>query len=289
MRASSVRADADANAIATSCDEGDLDISNQRVREQPIVQDAGSACQTRLTMRANSFSPNVCYARGSYSAFDASVTAILHLGRDDGTGLGISPRRNLMLMEPAWANKLLQMEAVATLRTTGPSSSPSTTTPTASTLSRVADLKSGSASDSGRSIVACRASSSASVAAPRRTLGPLREGEWAADEKRPREKRCTRMPKPRQRVRLQDGLWLDLNKLLRDGYGPSPATNFRVSGIRWTSSHSGEIASGFVIIKKEGEDRTRGPLPLGPTHFGVRTRRRTTRQTDQRRPRGRSL
>jgi hypothetical protein len=62
------------------------------------------------------------------------------------------------------------------------------------------------------------------------------------------------MARSRQRVRLQDGLWLDLNKLLRDGFGPPSGKDFQASGIRWTSSHSGEIASG-LITEKESEDR----------------------------------
>jgi hypothetical protein len=87
------------------------------------------------------------------------------------------------------------------------------------------------------------------------------------------------MPRTRQRVRLQDGLWIDLNKLLRDGFGPPPETNFRASGIRWVSSHSGEIASGLLAISKEGEDRgslrivmetldQRLELIAQPRHFG---------------------
>jgi hypothetical protein len=62
------------------------------------------------------------------------------------------------------------------------------------------------------------------------------------------------MPRPRKRVRLQDGLWLDLNKLLREGLGqpgkiPGPVQ------IRWTSNFSGEVANAWTTIEREGEDR----------------------------------
>jgi hypothetical protein len=55
-------------------------------------------------------------------------------------------------------------------------------------------------------------------------------------------------------VRLQDGLWLDLNKLLREGLGPPGRIPWPVE-IRWTSSRSGEIAKGWITIRKEGDDR----------------------------------
>jgi hypothetical protein len=62
------------------------------------------------------------------------------------------------------------------------------------------------------------------------------------------------MARQRKRVRLQDGLWLDLNKLLREGLGPPGKVPWPVE-IRWTSSRSGELAKGSIIIGKEGEDR----------------------------------
>ena len=46
------------------------------------------------------------------------------------------------------------------------------------------------------------------------------------------------MPRPRQRVCLQDGLWLDLNKLVREGFmahGNEPLT----VGTDWTSNRKG--------------------------------------------------
>jgi hypothetical protein len=81
------------------------------------------------------------------------------------------------------------------------------------------------------------------------------------------------MPRIRQRVRLQDGLWLDLNQLLRDGLERQDKI------VRWTSSRSGEIAKGSLTMQMEGEDRgylrimmaeldQRLELIAQPRHFG---------------------
>lgn len=62
------------------------------------------------------------------------------------------------------------------------------------------------------------------------------------------------MSRPRQRVRLEDGLKLDVNKLARDGLlarGSEPLT----FGTRWTSNRQGVIASAFSTIQKEGDDQ----------------------------------
>jgi len=86
------------------------------------------------------------------------------------------------------------------------------------------------------------------------------------------------MPRPRQRVRLQDGLWLDLNKVLREGLGPPGRIPWPVE-IRWTSNRSGELAKGSMTIRKEGADRgflrividkldQRLELIALPRHFG---------------------
>ena len=87
------------------------------------------------------------------------------------------------------------------------------------------------------------------------------------------------MPRPRQRVRLEDGLWLDLNKLLREGFLPR-GNKPLVIGTRWTSNHLGEIASAIITAHKEGEDRgylrvnvigrleQRLDLIAQPRHFG---------------------
>jgi hypothetical protein len=58
------------------------------------------------------------------------------------------------------------------------------------------------------------------------------------------------MARPRQR--LQDGLWIDLNKLLRDG--PPGAIPWPIE-IGWTSNFYGEVAKGWITIKRETEDR----------------------------------
>ncbi|MET0514302.1 MAG: hypothetical protein ABW047_03100 [Nitrospiraceae bacterium] len=81
------------------------------------------------------------------------------------------------------------------------------------------------------------------------------------------------MPRTRQRVRLQDGLWLDLNQLLREGLERHGKI------VRWTSSRSGEIANGALTFWKESEDRGFLRIVMGnldqrldllarPRHFG---------------------
>jgi hypothetical protein len=62
------------------------------------------------------------------------------------------------------------------------------------------------------------------------------------------------MARPRQRVRLEDGLWLDLNKLLREGFWPR-RKNPLIVGTRWTSNRRGVLASALITVQKEGEDR----------------------------------
>ena len=84
------------------------------------------------------------------------------------------------------------------------------------------------------------------------------------------------MARPRQRVRLQDGLWIDLNKLLRDG---PPGTIPWPIEIGWTSNFYGEVAKGWITIERETEDRgclrivmneldQRLELIAQPRHFG---------------------
>jgi hypothetical protein len=88
------------------------------------------------------------------------------------------------------------------------------------------------------------------------------------------------MSRPRQRVCLENGLKLDLNRLKRNGIvqpgfktGPIP--------IRWTSSYWGEIASGFISANMEGSYEGCLRIQLGeldqwisltprPCHFGGR-------------------
>ena len=61
------------------------------------------------------------------------------------------------------------------------------------------------------------------------------------------------MPRPRQRVRLQDGLKLDLNRLARKGFAQTGA-NIGARGIKWTHSYRGEIASGMISADMSGRD-----------------------------------
>ena len=59
------------------------------------------------------------------------------------------------------------------------------------------------------------------------------------------------MPRPRERVCLQDGLKLDLNRLARKGFIKHGA-NVGVRGIKWTHSYWGEIASGTISADMSG-------------------------------------
>jgi hypothetical protein len=61
------------------------------------------------------------------------------------------------------------------------------------------------------------------------------------------------MPRPRERVCLQDGLKLDLNRLARKGFVQHDA-NIGVRGITWTHSYWGEIATGTISAGMSGKD-----------------------------------
>lgn len=61
------------------------------------------------------------------------------------------------------------------------------------------------------------------------------------------------MPRPRERVCLQDGLRLDLNRLLRNGF-IKPGANIGIRGITWTHSYWGEIASGMIRADMSGQN-----------------------------------
>jgi hypothetical protein len=87
------------------------------------------------------------------------------------------------------------------------------------------------------------------------------------------------MPKPRQRVCLEHGLKLDLNKLLRQGLVRRGARSGPFL-IRWSWTYTGEeIASGLITANMEGEyegwlriqigelDQTIILVPR-PRHFG---------------------
>lgn len=90
------------------------------------------------------------------------------------------------------------------------------------------------------------------------------------------------MPRPCQRVRLESGLKLDLNRLARRGFiQPGAHTG---SGINWTNNYSSEeIASGFITADMSGTDGPNGwfriqigsldqriHLVVRPRHFGGR-------------------
>jgi len=56
------------------------------------------------------------------------------------------------------------------------------------------------------------------------------------------------VPRARKRVRLEDGLKLDLNKLMRDGLGQA-GMNSRPISIRWTRTYTDEeIAGGCILL-----------------------------------------
>jgi hypothetical protein len=59
------------------------------------------------------------------------------------------------------------------------------------------------------------------------------------------------MPRPRERVCLQDGLKLDLNGLAHNGFIKRGA-NIGSRGIRWTHSYWGEIATGTISADMSG-------------------------------------
>jgi hypothetical protein len=86
------------------------------------------------------------------------------------------------------------------------------------------------------------------------------------------------MARPRERVRLEDGLKLDLNKLIRQKLvRPGSKTG---AGIRWNYRYSGEeIVSGTITADMTGDQRGWFRLQLGnldqwfelqaePRHFG---------------------
>jgi hypothetical protein len=60
------------------------------------------------------------------------------------------------------------------------------------------------------------------------------------------------MPRPLERVRLENGLKLNLNRLARDGFVcPGAATG--PIGIKWTSDYWGEIATGLIWADMRGD------------------------------------
>jgi hypothetical protein len=86
------------------------------------------------------------------------------------------------------------------------------------------------------------------------------------------------MSRPRERVCLQEGLKLDLNRLSRNGFIKRGA-NIGSCGIRWTHSYWGEVASGVISADMSGQNEGWLRVQLGnldqtiilvarPRHFG---------------------
>jgi hypothetical protein len=70
------------------------------------------------------------------------------------------------------------------------------------------------------------------------------------------------MPRPRERVCLQDGLKLDLNRLARQGFVRSGA-NIGLRGIRWTHSYWGVPPASYdssAPLHAHAEHMTRPPV-----------------------------
>jgi hypothetical protein len=57
------------------------------------------------------------------------------------------------------------------------------------------------------------------------------------------------MARARQRVRLEDGLKLDLNKLVREGFLPRWNEPLTI-GTQWTSNQRGMLASAFITTRR---------------------------------------
>ena len=70
------------------------------------------------------------------------------------------------------------------------------------------------------------------------------------------------MPRPRERVCLQDGLKLDLNRLARQGF-VRRGTNIGGRGIKWTHSYWGEIATGTISADMSGPNEGWFRIQLG--------------------------
>lgn len=89
------------------------------------------------------------------------------------------------------------------------------------------------------------------------------------------------MPRPRERVCLQDGLKLDLNNLARHKFIQRGAATGPV-GIRWTHPHWGQIARGVIYadlsvehggwlsVQLRGESVQKIALVARPRHYGGR-------------------
>lgn len=84
------------------------------------------------------------------------------------------------------------------------------------------------------------------------------------------------MARWRERVRLQDGLKLNLNTLLRDGFGKTG--EWRQRTIQWSYVGTGEvIASGSLEMDLQSDDGARAVLRLGRLEQFIRLRREPRR------------
>jgi hypothetical protein len=70
------------------------------------------------------------------------------------------------------------------------------------------------------------------------------------------------MPRPRERVCLQDGLRLDLNRLAQKRFVQRGA-NIGPRGITWTHSYWGEVATGIISADMSGKDEGWFRIELG--------------------------
>src|SRR5437868_4487454 len=88
------------------------------------------------------------------------------------------------------------------------------------------------------------------------------------------------MPRPRERVCLQDGLKLDLNRLARKGFVRRGA-NIGLRGSTWTHSYWGDVATGVISADMSDNDEGWLRIQLGgldqwitlvsrPRHIGGR-------------------
>ena len=70
------------------------------------------------------------------------------------------------------------------------------------------------------------------------------------------------MGKQRDRVCLQDGLKLDLNRLAQKGF-IRPGANIGLRGITWTQSYWGEVASGMISADMSAQEEGWFRIKLG--------------------------
>jgi hypothetical protein len=79
------------------------------------------------------------------------------------------------------------------------------------------------------------------------------------------------MARLRQRVCLQDGPKLDLNRLARKGFVRHGA-NIGVRGIKWTHSYWGDVATGMISADMNGNNEGWDTAPTD--HIPIQTKPR---------------